>query len=77
MIAAMAAVQIANVLNDRNYPSEHPLPSASEREGIRTLLCVPIVKEDDLIGAISIFRQEVRPFTDKQIELVRISRPKP
>jgi GAF domain-containing protein len=48
-----------------------PNPGASARlGGARSLVGVPMVKQNKLIGAIVIYRQEVRPFTDKQIELV-------
>jgi class 3 adenylate cyclase len=38
--------------------------------GARSTVCVPMVKDDELVGLITIYRQEVRPFTDKQIELL-------
>jgi signal transduction histidine kinase len=44
---------------------------AVERGGARAALLVPLVKEDSLIGALAIYRQEVRPFTDKQVQLVQ------
>ena len=42
-----------------------------ELAGARTFLNVPMLKDNELIGTIGIYRQEVRPFTDKQIELVQ------
>ncbi len=51
--------------------SAGPAPGASARfAGARSLIAVPILKDNVLIGAISIYRREVKPFTDKQIELV-------
>ena len=44
---------------------------AVELGGVRTALAVPMLKENELIGAFALCRQEVRPFTDKQIELVQ------
>ncbi len=56
---------------NRSYLDGDPLPVAAvEVAGIRTLLLVPMLKEDDLVGGIAIYRQEVRPFTDKQTDLV-------
>src|SRR5207245_10225844 len=49
-----------------------PLPvAAADLAGIRTVLAVPMLKENDLIGLIAIYRKEVRPFTDKQVDLLR------
>lgn len=47
------------------------LVEAVEIGGVRTMLAVPMLKENELIGAFTMNRQQVRPFTDKQIELVQ------
>ena len=43
----------------------------AERGGARTLIDIPMLKDGELVGVFGIYRQEVRPFTDKQIELVQ------
>src|SRR5215469_14642256 len=48
-----------------------PAVAAVELGGIRSNIVVPMLKDNELVGLIGIFRQEVRPFTDKQIELVQ------
>jgi two-component system NtrC family sensor kinase len=64
-------VQIADLREDQTYLDGHPLTiTAVHVAGIHTLALVPMLKEDEFVGAIAIYRKEVRPFTDKQIELV-------
>ena len=63
-------------ISARNERISNAIPAvvaAVELGGVRTLLAVPMLKESEFIGAFALFRQEVRPFTDKQIELVRTS----
>src|SRR5262249_7760382 len=50
---------------------ERPDEPIAKYAGARSLLIVPILKENELIGTIGVYRQEVRPFSDKQIELVK------
>jgi GAF domain-containing protein len=63
-IKARRAVQIADMATDS------PDAPIAKYGGARTLVTVPMLKQNKLIGVIGIYRQEVRPFTDKQVELV-------
>jgi signal transduction histidine kinase len=66
------AVQIADVTADEPYLRGDPfVVTAVKLGGLRTVVSVPMVKEDELIGVITIYRQDVRPFTEKQIALVQ------
>jgi signal transduction histidine kinase len=65
------AVHIHDLRKGATYLAGEPSVRAiSDIAGARTIVIVPMLKENELIGTISIFRQEVRPFTEKQIALV-------
>jgi hypothetical protein len=51
--------------------TEHPEEAIAKFGGARTVLCVPMIRDDRAAGVFAIYRQEVRPFSDKQIELVK------
>jgi two-component system, NtrC family, sensor kinase len=71
VIKTSQVVHIVDYCNDQAYLDHDPLAVAGvEIGGIRTLLVVPMIRDDELLGAIGIFHQEVRPFTEKQIALV-------
>jgi signal transduction histidine kinase/HAMP domain-containing protein len=64
--------QIVDVAEHPLYKERFPpYVDLVEKAGARTLLVVPLLKEDELVGVFGIYRQEVRHFTDKQIELVK------
>ena len=72
MAATKAVVHVADIAADQGY-IEHRVSEtvlAVEVGGVRTFLAVPMLKENELIGTFTLFRQEVRPFSDKQIALV-------
>jgi signal transduction histidine kinase/CheY-like chemotaxis protein len=72
VIQSRQLVHLADYRTDQSYLDRDPITVAAiELGGIRTLLVVPMIKNDALMGAIIIFRQEVRPFTDSQIELLQ------
>src|SRR5262245_18817120 len=71
IIRTKEPVHIVDLAAEPAYAERDPLRVITvELVGARTLLAVPMLKENQLVGAIVIYRQEVRPFTDKQIELV-------
>src|ERR1700741_3505665 len=72
MIANKKVVHTADLRAGQAYAERDPyIVAGVELGGVRTVLMVPMLKEDELVGALSVYRQEVRPFNDKQIAVVQ------
>ena len=67
--ARLAATK--DVIHILDYAAEVPDNAAVRLGGVRSFVGVPMLKEDEFVGVIWIYRQEVRPFTDKQIALLK------
>ena len=72
VVSTKQVVHVADIAATPRYTERNPLSTAAIELGhVRTILGVPVLMNDEVKGAIVIYRQEVRPFTDKQIELVK------
>ena len=72
VVETRQTVHIVDVTTEPAYVEGEPVyVAAADLGGFRTFLNVPMLKDNELIGVFAIYRQEVRPFTDKQIELVK------
>ena len=71
MIATKTVVHVTDLAGEKSYIERAPsVVAAVELGGIRTFLAVPMLKEGELIGAFTLNRPEVRPFSEKEIALV-------
>ena len=69
--AARAALERRTIhIHDVQADPEYTFPAARLAEPIRTVLAIPMVRADELLGVIVIYRHEVRPFTESQIALM-------
>jgi GAF domain-containing protein len=62
--------QIADVRASQLYRDGNPVVVSAVNAGVQAVLAVPMLKQNDFVGAIVIYSKEARPFTDKQIELL-------
>ena len=72
IVETKQVLHIPDLRDDQSYKGKNSnIVALVEVAGARTFVAVPMMKDDELIGVIAMYRQEVRPFTDKQIELVK------
>src|SRR5262249_54362403 len=72
MARTKQVAQIEDARAERGYAGRDPMfVAAVERGRVRTILGVPMLKDNELVGGIVIYRQEMRPFSEKQIELIK------
>src|SRR5262249_5497380 len=72
MIATKTFVHLPDLAAELAYAARDPwIVDGVELAGARTLLIMPMLKQNELIGAFIIYRQEIRPFTNKQIEILK------
>ena len=72
MVRTKSVVHIVDLASSEFYLSREPRAVAGvELGGVRTLLLVPMLKDNEVVGYFAIFRQEVKPFTERQVELVK------
>jgi C4-dicarboxylate-specific signal transduction histidine kinase len=72
MVTTKTVTHVPDAAANRDYTERRDpsLVAAIDLGGVRTYLAVPMLKENELIGAFTVYRQEVRPFTDRQIALI-------
>ena len=65
------AIRTKNIIHIADFMSEQPSIPVVKLGGARSYIAVPMLKENEIVGVIVIYRQEVRPFSEKQIDLVQ------
>jgi len=71
IIRTRQVAQIADIRTEPGYATSEPLRDLADLGGARTLVAVPMLKSNEMVGAIVIYRQELRPFSEKQVALVK------
>jgi len=71
ILASRAVVHVPDIREDESVRAGAPAETAGAESGIRTVLHVPLLKEGEVLGSFIMHRQEVRPFSDKQIALLQ------